>query len=224
MPKIYQLERKVIAVVGNAEKFLNGLTSNSLEKPHNAFLNVHGRIIATFDQVKSGTDEFLLVVAPAAWEALFAHVDRYARLNKTTLEAAAFNVYFDLDGNAPVSAQDFTIAQRKGRLILTKQNLPANVSSEEFTAFRLDYQIPLHGVDYTDEMVLNVHEYDFVSYTKGCFLGQEPVAKVHHRSKPTWVLAVRSSEELTGELQAKMTSKITDVAGKTRGFVFIPNK
>jgi len=223
--RLYKLDKIVVRVSGNAEKFLSGLTSNTLEAPRNAFLNLHGRVIATFDQVRAGEDEFLLVIVPSAWEALKGHTDRYARLNHITLEPAPLNVYFDLDSNVPLEEGDLTIPQNSGRLLVTSRVLPQTVSSSEFTQFRLQYQIPLHGVDYRDEMVLNVHEHDFVSYTKGCFLGQEPVAKVHNRSKPTWKLAVRYADELPAEEQAKMTSRAVEPqTGRIKGFVFIRNE
>ena len=222
--KIYPLDKTIIRVRGNAERFLSGLTSNTLDKPHNAFLNLHGRIIATFDQVGSGEDEFLLVIAPSVWGTLQAHVDKYARLNKTVLEVVPLIACFDLDGDVLLHEDDFTIPQNAGRIVLTSQALAPTISDSAFTLFRLKYQIPVHGVDYADEMVLNVHEYDFVSYTKGCFLGQEPVAKVHNRSRPTWKLAVHYADELPQEEQAKMTSKAVDPqTGRIKGFVFVKN-
>ena len=45
-----RLDKIVLSIKPNAETFLNGLTSNALDAPQNAFLNLHGRIIATFDQ------------------------------------------------------------------------------------------------------------------------------------------------------------------------------
>lgn len=223
--RIHKIDSMVLRVSGNAEKFLNGLTSNTLDKPQNAFLNVHGRIIATFDQVKSGEDEFLLVITPSAWELLKNHTDKYARLNKTSIEPVSVQVYFDLDGTLPLQAGDFAIPQKSGRLVLSSRVIPETVSAGQFLIFRLNYCLPQHGTDYTDEMVLNVHEHDFVSYTKGCFLGQEPVAKVHNRSKPTWTLAVRFSDELLPEAQSKMTSRAIDPqTGREMGFVFLPNQ
>jgi len=222
--RTYKLDKTVVRVRDNAAKFLNGLTSNTLESPRNAFLNLNGRIIATFDQACTGGDEVLLVISPSAWEPLKSHTDRYARLNHTTIETTPLNVYFDLDGDVPLAQGDHTIPQNAGRMIVTSRTLLPTISIGEFTLFRLEYQIPMHGVDYTDEMVLNVHEHDFVSYTKGCFLGQEPVAKVHNRAKPTWKLAVRYADELSVEERAKMTSQaIEPQTGRTRGFVFTRN-
>ena len=221
---IYKLDKTVVSVRGSAEKFLSGLTSNTLDAPHNAFLNMHGRIVATFDQVRAGDDIFLLVIASSAWEALKAHTDRYARLSHTTIEPVALNVYFDLSGDCPLSEREYTIPQNSGRIILTARAIPSDVTADAFTVFRLQNNIPLHGVDYHDDFILNVHENDFVSYAKGCFLGQEPVSKVHSRSKPTWQLAVRCEDGLSEEEKAKMTSKARDPkTGRTHGFVFVKN-
>ena len=223
--KLYLLDKVALRIRNNAERFLSGLTSNSLDAPRNAFLNNHGRIIATFDQVKIADDEFLIVIESFALEALMLHVKKFAMLNKTIVEPAGLNVYFDLDGSFKPSAGEYVVAQKAGQMILTSQKFPTDVSPEEFTLFRLKNNIPLHGVDYTDELLLNIDEHEHVSYTKGCFLGQEPIAKVHNRSKPTWKLVVRHEKDCSSDEQAKMTSKTQDVAsGHVLGFIFIANK
>ncbi len=221
---MYKLDKMVLSVRGNAAQFLSGLTSNTLEAPHNAFLNLHGRIIATFDQVRTGDDEFLLVIAPHAWEPLKAHIDKFARLSKTTILPTAHNVYFDLTGDFSLAEKEYVIPQKTGQLIVTTRPLLSDISVEAFTLFRLLHKIPLHGIDYHDDFILNVHEHDFVSYTKGCFLGQEPVAKVHNRSKPTWKLEVRYEDGMRDEDKVKMTSKIKEpYTNGTLGFVFVKN-
>jgi len=80
-------------------------------------------------------------------------------------------------------------------------------------------------VDYqADEFLLNIDESTYVSYTKGCFLGQEPVAKVHNRSKPTRKLVVMFEVECAPEEKPKMTSKIIDpISGRMQGFIFVKN-
>src|SRR3989338_4843053 len=118
--------------------------------------------------------------------------------------------YFDLDAGYKPGPDEWMVPQEQGQLVITPKTLEAMVSTEEFTRFRLTHGMPLQGVDYTDEFLLNVSDGKFVSYTKGCFLGQEPVAKVHNRSKPTWKLEVRCEDECSDEEKAKMTSKMTD--------------
>lgn len=223
--RFHALNKSVLRIRDNAERFLNGLTSNALDKPRNAFLNQHGRIIATFDQIRTSDDGFLIVIEPFALEALMLHIKKFLMLNKTTAEPAAWNAYFDLDGSYQTSAGEYVIPQKAGQMVLTPQKFQADVSQDDFTLFRLKNNIPLHGVDYTDELLLNIDEYEHVSYTKGCFLGQEPIAKVHNRSQPTWKLVVSLEDELYPDERTKMTSKTVDPAtGKTVGFVFIKNK
>ena len=91
--------------------------------------------------------------------------------------------------------------------------------------FRVVNHIPVQGIDYRDEFLLNISDEEFVSYAKGCFLGQEPISKVHNRSKPTWKLVVRYQDECTEEERQKMTSVVVDPATRrTMGFVFVRNE
>lgn len=223
--RIYKLDKIVLKISNNAEKFLNGLTSNTLEAAHNAFVNLHGRIIATFEQKKIGTDEFLIVIDAVAYDGLMSHIQKFLMLNKTSVQKTDLRVYWDLEEKYQPQTHEYVIGQKAGAMILSPNELSASVSKEEFTRFRLQNAIPLFGIDYrTDDFLLNVDEHQFVSYTKGCFLGQEPIAKVHNRSKPTWKLVVRSQEQLTPEEQAKMTSKVSNSNnGKDMGFVFVKN-
>ena len=222
--RIYPLNKTVLILRNNAEKFLSGLTTNTLDAPRNAFVSVHGRIIATFEQQRIEDDAYLIVIEKNFYEPFLAHADRYLKLNRTTLELKEWFVYFDIEASSPLAPGEFAIPQKKGQLFISVQNYPTSVSLEEFTLFRLENQIALQGVDYTDEFLLNVSDDEFVSYTKGCFLGQEPIAKVHNRSKPTWKLSVRFEDECAPEERAKMTSKVLDPkVNRVRGFTFVRN-
>lgn len=260
--KLYPLSRAVLVIHNNAVLFLNGLTSNTPDEPRNAFVNIHGRIVATFDQYRVSDDEFIVVVERAFVDPLLAHLEKYIRLSGVRVEKLDRYVYFDtstafkpcpsgqgklrplsvnpeqapgfrpgtvewvdVEGtSAPGAAGTLVIPQKKGRLLIAETLMPAQVSDEEFTLFRLQNNIPLQGIDYRDEFLLNVGDEEFVSYVKGCFLGQEPIAKVHNRSKPTWKLAVRYRDECTEEERQKMTSIVVDPATRrSRGFVFVPS-
>lgn len=223
--RLYKTTKKVLSITPCPQAFLNGLTTNSLDKPQSAFVNISGRIIATFDQIKISDEKFLLVIEAAFVPSVLLHLERFARLSKAVISEENLLVYFDLQGLYHPTPAEFVIAQKCGQLVLTDNNLSSEVSDEEFTRFRLKNNIPLLGVDYKDEMILNVSETDFVSFSKGCFLGQEPLSKVHHRSKPTWKLAVKVQEDCSPEEKEKMTSKAVDpLNGKVYGFVFVANK
>ena len=72
--------------------------------------------------------------------------------------------------------------------------------------------------------MLNVSATELVSFTKGCFLGQEPASKVHNRSRPTWQLMVKYTHECSEEENNKMTSRVLDPdTNNMMGFVFVRN-
>jgi hypothetical protein len=205
--RLYKLDDTVLSIKGNASGFLNGTTSNTLDAPLNAFLNQHGRIIATIRQQKISDDEFLIGVPSLAVDNLLKHLERYAKLSHVKIIPSAQNAFINLD----------TI-----QTVWDPVHQPNSISDGEFTLFRLDHHIPLMGVDYqADEFILNVHEYNYVSYTKGCFLGQEPVAKVHNRAQPSRRLIVAFEDQCSFEEAARMTSKIPDPeSGRVKGFIF----
>ena len=229
--RLFDLNKTVLSFRNNVEKFLMGLTTNTLDKPKNAFVNQHGRIITTFDQVKVGEDEYFALIEAPFVQSLRDHIDRHARLNKTIVEELNYGVFFDLENTYRVDRDEFFVPQRKGKIVISRPSLPNeknlySVSLEEFTLFRLENNIPVMGLDYQpNEFILNVDEEDFVSFTKGCFLGQEPIAKVHNRSRPTRKLVVRYADELTTVEKATMTSKATEPqTGRVKGFVFASNR
>ncbi len=208
--RLYKLNDTVLSLKGNASKLLGGLTSNSLDKPFNAFLSLHGRIIATFRQQRISDDEYLIIIPNFVVDQLLKHLELYLKLNGTQVHESSLKAYVDVD---------------TAGLVLKDEEVSAQVSEEEFTAFRLENYLPLLGVDYQqDEFLLNIDEATFVSFAKGCFLGQEPVAKVHNRSKPTRKLVIKFEDECTDEEKGKLTSKAADpTTGRMRGFVFVRN-
>jgi len=209
--RLYKLNDTVLSIKGNASGFLNGITSNGLDAPLNAFLNQHGRIIATVRQKKISDNEFLISVPAISVDGLLKHLERYVKLSHVQIAPSAYRTFIDLD-----SFQ--TVWDDKPHM--------NSVSEDEFVLFRLDHQVPLMGVDYqADEFILNVHEDDYVSYTKGCFLGQEPVAKVHNRAQPSRRLIVGFEDQCPSQEAAKMTSKVKDPqSGRIKGFVFVSNR
>jgi tRNA-modifying protein YgfZ len=57
--------------------------------------------------------------------------------------------------------------------------------SEALEIFRLEAGIPRDGVDFSDANILLETGLDkSVSYTKGCYLGQEVIARIHWRGQP----------------------------------------
>ena len=144
-----------------------------------------GKIVAVADQVLLDRDEALIVIESRFVQRLTAHLAPFLQFLPTKIRAEeTLKVYFDLDGSYKTSQGEWTVPQKKGQLILTPKELPATVTEEEFKKFRLKIGLPVQGLDFDNEMLLCVGDEEYVSYTKGCYLGQEIIARVHFKGAP----------------------------------------
>ncbi len=187
-------------------------------------LTPQGKIVAVFDQKLLDPDTCIWLADGYVAEDLRKKFAQYAPFSKTGWEEVNLPVYYDLDGDLEVSedveAGVYVFPQEKGKIVVGGE-FEVSVSDEEFTRFRLDHDIPLHGVDFTDEMLLNVFPEGYVSYTKGCFVGQEVIARVHNLASPPKKLVVKYEDQCTEQEKARLTSKTPEVEGRVRGFVFV---
>jgi len=75
------------------------------------------------------------------------------------------------------------------------------ISLEAYNSIRIAEGIPRAGIDYSkenfpQEAALKNH----ISYNKGCYIGQEPHARMYHRGHPNWLsvwLKIPSKSEVT---------------------------
>lgn len=205
-----------------AARFIQDYSTNTAQSPRNAFVNLQGKIIAVVDQHKINEEELWLVVERAAAPRLMTHLDKYLFLTGTTIALdKKKKVYWDLENKIKPAAGDLLIPQKTGQLLVTEAELETNVSEEEFTFFRLKNNLPFQEADYGQEMVLNLADDTLISFTKGCYLGQEIVARVHYRAKPPKKLVVKMFRDCTAEEQKCLTSRATDPdTGEIYGFIF----
>ena len=222
--RLYHCDRKVLLRFQNqAEKFIKDYSTNVLTASKNAFVDGKGRIVAVFDQHQISEDEIWAVVEKSAVERLLSHLSKYLYITEVKVEKEeGMGIYWDLDNEVePPTKEDVFIPQRAGRLWLTRSNPKINVLTDEMTRFRITHQIPWQDIDFHDELLLCVGNQDYVSYVKGCYLGQEIIARVHYKGRPPKKLVVKSWRDCDDEQKAAMTSRIKDLSlGEDVGFVF----
>lgn len=206
--------KTVLFFKNKAADFLKAYTSNILEAPRNAFLDRNGKIVATFDQLKISPDEIYAVLEKPFEERLLKHLEKFLAFSATQIERTKLHVYYDLERKHVLEKGEFEIISEKTRLILSGKILKSKVTKEEFNLYRLKHNLPVQGIDYDEEMLLNVGNEEYVNYDKGCYLGQEIIARVHYKSRPPRRLIVTS--------ESPQTSVTVDPAtGKSMGFAFI---
>lgn len=222
----FETTKIVYRATGDMKRLLDGTTSNFIDRETNAFLDRFGKLIVIFEQ-KVFEKEAYIVFEKAFEERFLSHIEKYARLSRCVLEKTglkAFHVIGD------VETHEIKISQRKGFLILSK-NAPqlTRLSREEYDCVRLESGISVQGKDFDDEMFLNVNWNDVVSYSKGCFVGQEVMSRVRAYGKPVKKLVTIEYAELPASVTSgaheigKITSScFSQRLGKYLAFSIVP--
>jgi folate-binding protein YgfZ len=220
MPLYRHPSLTVLRVRPQAAAFLRQYTTHLIEAPRAAFLTREGRLVAAVRQCKISDDEALLVLDGACAERLSAHLSRYLALADTKIEPAGeYAVYFDSAASAP-GAGERVIPEKAGQFLLSEdRNKTAAWTEADYTRFRVEHGIAEQGVDFNDEMPLCIDP-SWIHFDKGCYLGQEIVARVHYRGAPPKRLTVKKESECSPEERLRLTSK-TDTAGGVAGFLFV---
>ena len=190
--------RAVVRLSGeDVRGFLDGLVSNSVTGAlpvYAALLTPQGKVIADFI-VWAEDDDLLLDVAADDADALIRRLSMY-RLRRaiTIARDDALAVHWSADGGVP----DPRLAALGHRWIA-----PAGEPVAGWLDHRLRFGVA-EGAELADLLWLecNAAELNGVSFTKGCFVGQENTARMNWRSKINRRLVVVSATEMPDRARA----------------------
>ena len=197
-------DRAVLAISGpQARDFLQGLVTNDIAGGlapgsglYAALLSPQGKILFDF-LVTEGDGALLLDVAREQRDALLKKLNMYKLRSKVGIEARdPLGVYVNLAGhpdNRIVSYADRAVSFADPRFtglglrsIGAKAEMPANLSGPRvYHQHRLELGIP-EGGDFGFEKIFaldaGLAELNGVSFTKGCYIGQELTSRMKHRA------------------------------------------
>jgi tRNA-modifying protein YgfZ len=168
-------------------------------------------VFATRVEIEDVSDDLaLLVVAGEGWRVAAASLDGVLALHPTrSLGGEAGYAWLDRSALASAAA---TIREAGG----------VEASEEELEAIRIHHRVPRWGREMNETSFPQEVGIDetAVHYAKGCYLGQEAMAKIHFRGKPNKRLALITSSEplapgaelLLGETKV---GSVTSVTGST---------
>ena len=188
--------RAVISLTGpEARDFLQNLVTNDLDRLepgrglYAALLSPQGKIGFDF-LVVEGEGGLLLDAAADAREALLKKLKLYRLRAKVEIAARdELGVYAGLTGDAVRRAVSFPDPRHDGlpaRSIGAVAEMPGDLPAEDaYQAARLRLGIP-EGADFGFEKIFaldgGLDELHAVSFTKGCYVGQELTARMKHRA------------------------------------------
>lgn len=230
----------VLRVSGpDAKKLLQGQTTCDMNKLsqetglYGAICSIKGRIISSFYIVQSN-DDVLMLMAKDLLEKTLSHLKKYAVFFKTTLtdEQDQFAVYATLAVSQSDASGLFATSQNSDVISLTVSNEPLEVQwlitpanqtpieeqNPELAALAILAARPLINLEQSETILpqwLNMQSTGGISFTKGCYTGQEIVARMQYKGKSKKQLAL-----VTWQGTRDTTLDIVDKEGKNIGKIF----
>jgi folate-binding protein YgfZ len=204
--------RTIVRVTGDdAVRFLQGLLSANVAElaPGSAtaatLLTVKGKIISEVWVLAVDEDERWLALPESVSAEVIAKLDGHIIMDDVQLEPlpeqACAIVWRDGDPRLrareleplPAGVRAFEATHPLPGVLLLGPNqeltLGEQADAEAFTAARIAYGRPAWGFEITaDHFPPEVGFVDAVSYDKGCYLGQEPLSRIHNRGQVNRVL------------------------------------
>jgi folate-binding protein YgfZ len=194
MTKITALPmRAVLAVTGEDRVgFLQGLVSNDVAEAAPgraiwaALLNPQGKWVADFFILSDG-ERLLLDCERAQFAMLQQRLSRYRLRSRVILNDANLRVYAAWDGDpeeTAIAARDPRLPEAGWRL-LSEEPLHANAAEADWDMHRLALGLPDGSRDMEAEKSILLEagfdELNGVSWSKGCYMGQELTARTKYR-------------------------------------------
>ena len=203
--------RAYLRVAGpDAADFLQRMVSNDVianERCDALLLTPKARVIAPLRIVRRAPDDFLLLTEPELGDVVRTQLARARFAAKVEIEPEQHDSWLVLDGDE----------------VLDERPEGPEASEEDVERWRIESRIPRWGRE-VDDSILPAEaglEETHISFGKGCYPGQEPIARQHYRGKVNRRLRVleldggaEPGDELTldGKTVGRITSAVDGVA------------
>ena len=220
--------RSFVRVAGpDAEKYLDRMLSNDVaalgpgESCQALLLTAKARVIAPLVVLRRRHDDFLLLTELGLGDRVRAELlrSRFAAKAEVEAEEHTSHVVFGGDG---IPTADYG----EPAVEVLDAALEPTVSPEELELLRIQAGTPAWGKEIDDRVLpaeAGLTE-RAVSFTKGCYPGQEPIARLHYRGHANRGLRVLTLPELPApetelSYEGKSVGRITSAAPTGDGAV-----
>jgi tRNA-modifying protein YgfZ len=221
---VYKRPRAFVAVRGpDAEDFLQRMVSNDValqpgETCDALLLTPKARLIAPLRVWRRGPEDFLLLTEPELGETARSNLLRARFAARCEIEAEEHTSAVVLDGDVNgIPCPDYGVPAVE---VLDADTDGADVA--ELERLRIEARTPLWGKELDDRILPAEAGLDetAVSFTKGCYPGQEPIARLRYRGKVNRrlrVLEIDSAQpgdelHLGGKNVGRVTSAVPGLA------------
>jgi len=191
--------RSFVRVAGpEACDYLQRMVSNDVEALQVGdscpalLLTAKARLIAPLVVWRRGEDDYLLLTEPELGETLRAQLARMRLRARCEIEQEQHDSVLVFGGDG--IATDFP-----GAVELLDSALRPTISEEELELRRIEAGVPRWGRELDDRVLPAEAGLDrtHISFSKGCYPGQEPVARLHYRGHVNHTLQVVELDDET---------------------------
>ena len=192
-------EREFVRVAGpDAAEYLQRMVSNDVEALTAGdacpalLLTAKARVIAPLVVLRRADEDFLLLTEPGRGAVVHAQLTRMRLRARCEIELEEHESVLVFGGD-PGFATDWPDARE-----VIDEGLEPTLSEEELELRRIEAVVPRWEREIDDRILPAEAGLDetHVSFSKGCYPGQEPVARLHYRGHPNRRLRVVELEEV----------------------------
>lgn len=229
---------------GESDRFLNGLVTNDVAKLEDgqqisaAFPNAQGRLLALVRIFRSG-DRFYFETEEATRQKVYDNLFRFTFAGDFFAEDLSAGYRFFELLNVPDAPTGFPVLEggAVGRAVFVEADAADGfrgsldssgavaVSERLYEVLRVEGAVPLYGVDADESTVVpELGSEGLISYNKGCYIGQEVIARIHFRGHVAKELRqlVFDSPAPVAEDETELTSADGRSAGRITSAVLSP--
>ena len=184
-PTAARRPRAYVRVQGpDAVEFLDRMLSNDVPADGSAdalLLTPKARVIAPLLVWRRGPDDVLLLTEPELGEVVRAQLTRMRFAAKCEIEPENHVSTIVLGGGDGITNRDYG----RAAVEVLDAEIEVTLSGDELERLRIEAVTPLYGREIDDRVLPAEAGLDerAISFSKGCYPGQEPVARQHFRGK-----------------------------------------
>lgn len=233
----YKLKRGLIEVSGGESvQFLDGLITNDMktledgEQMLAAFPNAKGRMLAVVNVFRNG-EKYLFETEVSTYQKVYENLFRFTFAGDFFVEDLSENYQsYRFFGNTNKSnledsnilqiGECFFVAIEKAEEFehKLKESDFIEISNDLYKTLRIENGIREYEIDMDEETVVpEVGLENLISYNKGCYIGQEVIARIHFRGKVAKQLIGLVFDDEKPEIEPKQ--EIKSLEDKNAGFL-----
>ena len=188
---------RVLTISGeDAGELLQGQMTQDIRKLEDdkihitSFCNVQGRVIASAF-IQGRNDQYDLILSSEIIDDLENHLKRYVLRSKVVIEQSIEKTFGSYKSDVNEDGKEYgSLKNDPERVLILSTQAPKSIdnfiTSEEWIRCDIENKIAIIDKESSEKFIpqmLNLDILDAVSFSKGCYTGQEVVARVQHRGK-----------------------------------------